>query len=85
MAALAAMALLLTLVAGPEAPDARVYIDITSFENRLPVAVSNFTADPGLAEIIRSDLEFTHAFTVANPAAYSERQPLPLWRKTGFR
>lgn len=56
---------------------AKVYIDITSFDVRMPVAISNFTSDPGLAAIIRSDLEFTHAFQVINPEAYIESPGSP--------
>lgn len=56
---------------------ARVYIDITSFDIRMPVAISDFTSDPGLAAIIRSDLEFTHAFQVINPEAYIESPGSP--------
>ena len=61
----------------PTSATARVYIDITSFDSRVPIAVANFTSDPGLAAIIRSDLEFTHAFVIANPEAYLESSAAP--------
>lgn len=56
---------------------AKVYIDITSFDIRLPVAISDFTSDPGLAAIVRNDLDFTHAFQVVNPEAYIESPGSP--------
>ena len=69
--------ILLTLLGLPVPGSARVYIDITSFDSRVPIAISNFTSDPGLAAIIRSDLEFTHAFVIANPEAYLEPSAAP--------
>ena len=51
---------------------ARVYLDITSFDTLMPMAVSDFTADPGLTDVIRSDLDFTHAIHVIDPESYLE-------------
>jgi len=63
---------------------ARVYLDITSFDTLLPVAVSDFVSDPGIAAVVRSDLDFTHAFHVIDPAAYIESAGAPFapenWR-----
>ncbi|MBI5141552.1 MAG: Tol-Pal system beta propeller repeat protein TolB [Nitrospirae bacterium] len=75
---------LLCLVIIPAAAAGRVVIDITSFDSRMPVAISDFTADPGIAPIIRSDLEFTSAFTIVEQSAYTEPPGAPFdpagWR-----
>jgi len=63
---------LLCLAVIPAAVSGRVVIDITSFDSRMPVAISDFTADPGIAPIIRSDLEFTSAFTILDQSAHTE-------------
>jgi TolB protein len=71
-AALALWCLLAILI--PPSAQGKVYIDITSPQSRLPIAVHDLAGPGGreISDIIREDLDFTGLFLVLDRAAFIE-------------
>ncbi|MCG6553906.1 MAG: Tol-Pal system beta propeller repeat protein TolB [Candidatus Magnetominusculus sp. LBB02] len=92
MTGLAAALLAAVLLLLPESALARVYIDINSPGlKRLPIAVVDFAGvaeGTELADIIRSDLDFTGLFVFINKSAFIEGATAPFspenWRPLGI-
>ncbi|MBF0318301.1 MAG: Tol-Pal system beta propeller repeat protein TolB [Nitrospirae bacterium] len=92
MFAVVAVAAVMILAAGADSASARVYIDINSPGlKRLPIAVVDFAGiaeGTELADIVRSDLDFTGLFAFINKSAYIESAGAPFspenWRPLGI-